>query len=129
MSAERLIVAAVVSRPGSVLLLRRAVDPFLGDPCHELPSGVVEPGEALPDAVVRVVRAVTGLAVAAVGELLGRFEYRAVDGTQVRHFVFAVDVVAAEPVRLTRHIGHRWAPLTDDLDVPDAVRAIVQGRR
>ncbi len=120
------VVAAVVSRPGAVLLLRRAVDPMLGGPDHELPSGPVEPGEALPDAVVRTVLAVTGLAVAAVGELLGRSEYTIYDGTLIRKFVFAVDVVADEPVRLTRHIAHRWWPLTEDLDVMDDVRAILQ---
>ncbi len=114
--AAPFIVCAAIGRDGAVLLMRRAVDPFLGYPCHELPGGPVGPGEPPPVALVRIVRAVTGLD-GTVGDLLGGDD---------RGLVYAVTVAADAPVQLRNHIGYQWAPLSGELDIPERVRRFLR---
>jgi 8-oxo-dGTP diphosphatase len=73
-SAPELAVGAVVVHAGCLLLVRRGLPPAAG--LWSVPGGRVEPGETLPEAVVREVREETSLDVEA-GELLGWVERRA----------------------------------------------------
>ena len=47
---DRLVAGAVVVRKGGILLLRRKHGDFMGG-LYELPSGVIEPGETLEEAL------------------------------------------------------------------------------
>lgn len=120
----QLVVGAVIARNGAVLLLRRPPGDFLAG-IYELPSGKVEPGEALDAALVREVEEETGLDVAAIGDYLGSFDYTAKAGRLSRQFTFAVTVAAPEPVRLTEHDAHAWAAADTELPVSDAVRGML----
>ena len=62
--------AALVERGNSVLLMRRAHDPFLG--CWNLPAGYVEADESPADAAIREAKEECGLDVRITG-LLGVF--------------------------------------------------------
>jgi ADP-ribose pyrophosphatase YjhB (NUDIX family) len=64
-------VGAIVTRDGSLLMVRRAKDPGRG--LWSIPGGHVEPGEYLADALVREVREETALEVQ-VDDLVGILE-------------------------------------------------------
>ncbi|MFD6452008.1 NUDIX domain-containing protein, partial [Nocardia sp. NPDC060220] len=80
---RRLVVGAVVVRHQRVLILRRRRSDFLGGR-WELPSGVVEPGEALDEALAREVAEETGLQVTGVSDYLGDFDYLTGAGARTR---------------------------------------------
>jgi 8-oxo-dGTP diphosphatase len=121
---RRLIVGAVVQHNGKVLLLKRPEEDFMGG-IFELPSGNVEPGENLHEALRREVQEETGLKISAIREYLGHFDYLSGSGKPTRQFNFAVDVDAAEPIELTEHDAHLWASPTDEPPVTDAVKEIL----
>ncbi len=68
-SIEKLVVGAVIQIKKKFLLLERVANDFLGG-LVELPSGTVDPGEGLLDALEREVKEETGLAIVAVKEFL-----------------------------------------------------------
>lgn len=121
---RRLVVAAVVVRHDRVLILRRRRSQFLAGR-WELPSGVVEPGEALDDALAREVAEETGLRVTEVNDYLGEFDYLSGSGARTRQFTFAVEVAATGPVHLTEHDAHIWTRLTGEPPVSDEVRELL----
>jgi 8-oxo-dGTP diphosphatase len=125
---QQLVVGAVVQHDGKVLLLQRPEDDFMGG-IWELPSGKVDPGESLDVALIREVGEETGLDVSSIQDYLGSFDYTSGSGKKSRQFNFAVDVSASEPVALTEHDGYRWAKLTEELPVTDAVKEVLNKYR
>jgi mutator protein MutT len=123
-SVQQLVVGAVVQHDGKVLLLKRPDDDFMGG-IFELPSGKVEPGEALDVALIREVKEETGLDVAGIREYLGHFDYQSGSGKKSRQFNFAVDVSASEPVVLQEHDSYLWAELSEEPPVTDAVKDVL----
>ncbi|WP_342800618.1 NUDIX hydrolase [Nocardia sp. No.11] len=121
---RRLVVGAVVVRHNRVLILRRRRSDSLSGR-WELPSGVVEPGESLDDAVAREVFEETGLEVTGISDYLGEFDYLSGGGARTRQFTFVVDVAATGPVRLADHDTHLWTRLTGEPPVSDEVREIL----
>ncbi|MGH3759878.1 NUDIX domain-containing protein [Actinophytocola sp.] len=120
---QQLVVGGIVRDGNTVLLLQRPDDDFMGG-IFELPSGKVEPGEALDTALIREVKEETGLDVSVIRHYLGSFDYTSGSGKKSRQFNFAVDVAAAGPVVLQEHDAYGWAALDDDLPVTDAVKAV-----
>ncbi|MEC3978154.1 NUDIX hydrolase [Amycolatopsis sp. H20-H5] len=125
---QQLVVGAVVQDGDTVLLLQRPLDDFMGG-IFELPSGKVEPDEALDAALIREVKEETGLEVTAIEDYLGHFDYASGSGQKSRQFTFAVVVNAVEPVVLEEHDDYQWAALGGDLPVTDAVKDVIQTYR
>ena len=117
---QQLVVGAVVEHNERILLLCRPSNDFMGG-IWELPSGKVEPGENLDQALAREVTEETGLQVTGIGRYIDSFDYRSGSGKHSRQFNFAVHCAAPEPVRLTEHDAYIWAPLTEKPPVTDAV--------
>lgn len=122
---QQFVVGAVVQSQDEVLLLRRLADDFMGG-LWELPSGKVELGEALDDALIREVKEETGLDVSAISRYLGSFDYTSGSGKASRQFNFAVDVAAARPIDLHEHDVYQWAQLDGELPVTDAVKTVLK---
>ncbi len=121
---EQLVVGGIVQHESAILLLKRRVADFMGG-IWELPSGKVEPNETLDDALIREVNEETGLTVTDIRHYLGSFDYQSGSGKRSRQFNFVVDIAKSEPVKLTEHDAYIWAPVTDDLPVTDAVKAVL----
>lgn len=122
---QQFVVGAVVQSQDEVLLLRRPADDFMGG-LWELPSGKVEPGEALDAALIREVKEETGLEVSAIQRYLGSFDYTSGSGKASRQFNFAVEVTATKPIVLQEHDVYQWARLDGDLPVTDAVKTVLK---
>ncbi|WP_194835523.1 NUDIX hydrolase [Nocardia sp. XZ_19_369] len=125
---QQLVVGAVVVHDGRVLLLQRPADDFMGG-IWELPSGKVDPGETLDEALIREVKEETGLDVASIRKYLGEFDYRSGSGKTSRQFNFTVDVVDPEPVELTEHDAYTWTSLAEEPPVSDAVKEVLHRHR
>ncbi|MEV6925331.1 NUDIX hydrolase [Dactylosporangium sp. NPDC051485] len=121
---QQLVVGAVVANDGAILLLRRPTDDFTGG-IYELPSGKVEPGEILDEALSREVKEESGLDIGEITSYLGSFDYTSGSGKKSRQFNFAVTVAATEPVILQEHDEYRWTPITDEPPVTDAVKGVL----
>ncbi|WP_280428167.1 NUDIX domain-containing protein [Nocardia brasiliensis] len=125
---QQLVVGAVVAHDGKVLLLQRPADDFMGG-IWELPSGKVDPGETLDQALVREVKEETGLDIAGIRKYLGEFDYQSGSGKKSRQFNFTVDVVDPEPVELTEHDAYTWTSLAEEPPVTDAVKEVLHRHR
>lgn len=125
---QQLVVGAVVVYDGKVLLLQRPASDFMGG-IWELPSGKVDPGEALDEALIREVREETGLDIAGIRKYLGEFDYRSGSGKKSRQFNFTVDVVSPEPIELTEHDAYAWTSLIEEPPVTDAVQEVLHRYR
>ncbi|GAA2512164.1 hypothetical protein GCM10010406_55290 [Streptomyces thermolineatus] len=120
---KHVVGAVIADDAGRVLLLHRAAGDYLGG-LWELPSGGVEPGESLTEALRREVEEETGLTAISVGDYLGHFDYLSGSGRKTRQFNFAV-TVAGSAVRLAEHDAHEWADAAGQGKVSDAVRAVL----
>ena len=106
---EKIVVGAIISRDGKVLVLRRKQDDYLGG-IDELPSGHVEQGESILEALRREVREETGLKVAKVHRLESQFDYLTGSRKRARQFNFVVDVSdSGETIVLSEHSAYWWA--------------------
>ncbi|MFJ4186643.1 NUDIX hydrolase [Kitasatospora sp. NPDC089509] len=119
-----LVSAAVINHDGRVLLVRRNPDDYMGG-LWEIPSGTVEAGETILDALYRETTEETGLAIGQVTGYIGHFDYRNSRGGTTRQFNFAVTVEKTEPVVLTEHDAHQWALPGELPEVSDAVRKLI----
>ncbi|MFF0543180.1 NUDIX hydrolase [Nocardia thailandica] len=121
---RRLVVGAVVEREGRILILRRRRSEFLGGQ-WELPSGEVERGERLDEALIREVAEETGLEVTGITDYLGEFDYLSGSGTRTRQFTFAVSVGPGAHRVSAEHDAATWVPRSAEPPVSDAVREIL----
>lgn len=122
---QQQVVGAVIEDNGRVLLLRRPADDFRGG-TWELPSGKVDPGETLLDALHREVTEETGLTVAIIDTYLGAFDYTSGSGKHTRQHTWAVTVTPG-PIILTEHDEHAWA-LPGEKPVSDEVTTLITAR-
>lgn len=110
---QRFVAGAVIEHAGSVLLLQRQVGDFMGG-LFELPSGHVEDGETLLDALHREVAEETGMTLNAAPAYVGSFDYTSGSGRLTRQFNYAVSVPDPTVLLSEEHVGYRWAR-PDDL--------------
>ncbi len=122
---KHVVGAVIPDAEGKVLLLHRAADDYLGS-LWELPSGGVDEGETLTEALHREVAEETGLTVTAIGAYLGHFDYLSKSGKETRQFNFAATTTHdSDTVKLTEHDAHLWADRTEQEQVSSAVRSVL----
>lgn len=125
--AFRLVVGAVIVREGRALLLKREDDDFMGG-IYELPSGRVEAGETLSQALRREVEEETGLAIKEVEGFINSFDYESGSGALTRQFNFKVSLTVDRDLALSEHEGYCWAGLADldGLPMTESTRGTVK---
>ncbi len=123
---ERFVVGALLVKEDRVLLLKRKPDDFMGG-IFELPSGKVEPGESLLEALAREVREETALEIRKVKRYLGSFDYPSGSGKPTRQFNFLAEPAAGNPqVNNQEHDEFLWAGPEDKVTVSDSVLSLLQ---
>ena len=108
---RRVVVGGVIERDGKALLLQRRENDYLGG-TFEIPSGEVEEGETLLQALEREVVEEPGLVIAQVNGYLGAFDYPSRSGQQTRQLNFRVNVHPSAVV-LAEHDVFVWAGKAD----------------
>ncbi|MEU3600525.1 NUDIX domain-containing protein [Streptomyces sp. NPDC006798] len=122
---KHVVGAVIPNAEGEVLLLHRTADDYLGG-LWELPSGGVDAGETLTEALRREVAEETGLTITAIGSYLGHFDYLSKSGKKTRQFNFTARVTDENStVKLTEHDAHLWAGRTEQGQVSRAVQAVL----
>ena len=100
---------AIIPRNGKVLVLRRKQGDYLGG-IDELPSGHVEQGESVLQALRREVKEETGLTVTQIHRLDSQFDYLTGSGKKARQLNFVVDVEDSRAkIALSEHSAYCWA--------------------
>lgn len=98
---------------GRILLVRRALDDFMGG-FYELPGGGVDAGESLGKAAVRELYEETGVAANGIVAVFRGFDYATDIKPKVRQFNFAVTADRVEVTLSPEHDRYLWV-LPEDL--------------
>ncbi|MDB1086107.1 NUDIX domain-containing protein [Streptomyces sp. ACA25] len=122
----RYVAAAVVMRHGKALVLRRRADDFLGG-IWELPSGRMDSGETIEQALARELREETGLRTQSDPRMIGTFDYRSKSGRRTRQVNF-VTTADRSDVELTEHDAAEWidADQVGDWPLTEETRGILR---
>ncbi|MFG1707425.1 NUDIX domain-containing protein [Nonomuraea sp. M3C6] len=125
---DKLVVGAVVHSGGQVLILRRTVDDFMGG-IEELPSGGVEGGEDLLQALARELAEEIGWHHPLTVEpgFAATFDYTSGSGRAARQLTFAVSAPDRAVTLSAEHTACRWIDPADadDTDLtPESVQII-----
>ena len=111
---ERFVVGAVIVDAESILFVRRAQDDFMGG-IYELPSGKVDTGESLIEALKREILEETNLTINNIIDLCDTFDYKSKSGIQTRQFNFVVSVSNIDTLKLDpkEHDLSEWVKFED----------------
>ena len=92
-----------------------------------MPSGHVEDGESLPDALRREVKEEAGLEVDRILRLVGRLDYLTKNWQRARQLNFAVKVEPGGEITLSEHSAYGWVDSkgVEALNLTPSVRAVL----
>ena len=127
---QKIVVGAVICRGDAVLLLKRQADDFMGG-LVELPSGTVDAGEDIIDALKREVREETGLEINDIDSFIGTFDYTSGSGKKTRQLNFLV-YTDMRKIKLnpTEHTESYWLNPSDNtfesLNISNETKRIIQ---
>ena len=89
---QKIVVGAVIQYDSDeILLLERVSDDFMGG-LVELPSGTVDPGEEVLEALQRELEEETGLQITMLERYMGSFDYISGSGKKTRQLNFLIGV-------------------------------------
>ncbi len=90
---QKVVVGAVIDMGDkNPLLLKRTADDFMGE-LVELPSGTVDSGETLEEALVREVKEETNLTITKITKFISTFDYLSGSGKKTRQVNFKVQIL------------------------------------
>lgn len=104
--------AIILNEKNKVLMMSRKTDDFMGG-IDELPSGNMEQGENIYDALVREVKEETNLDIVNVKSYIGSFDYISGSGKKSRQYNFVLDVKNTENIILTEHGEYNWLTIEE----------------
>lgn len=106
---EQHVVGAVIHHAGTVLLLTRSINDTFLPGIEELPSGGVEEGETLVEALDRELLEEVGFSAGTVEPgFLATFDYVSGSGRLTRQFTVSVPLNDRAVALSDEHSAHRW---------------------
>lgn len=109
---KNVVGAIILNEKNKVLIMSRKTDDFMGG-IDELPSGNMEQGENIYDALVRKVKEETNLDVVDVKSYIGSFDYISGSQKKARQYNFVLDVKNTENIILTEHDEYNWLTIEE----------------
>lgn len=110
---EKLVVGGVIfNDENKCLILGRKADDFMGG-IDEIPSGKLEKGEGLFDALIREVKEESNLDVTQIVSYINYFDYLPGSGKKSRQYNFVVKVNNYDDIKLTEHNEFKWQSLDE----------------
>lgn len=109
---KNVVGALVLNSQNEILILTRKTNDFMGG-IDELPSGNMEKGENIYEALVREVKEETNLDLKKVVSYINSFDYISSSGKKARQFNFVVTVKSEEHIKLTEHDHYQWLSIDD----------------
>lgn len=110
---EKLVVGGVIfNDENKCLILSRKADDFMGG-IDEIPSGKLEKGEGLFDALIREVKEESNLDVTQIVSYINYFDYLSGSGKKSRQYNFVVKVNNYDDIKLTEHNEFKWQSLDE----------------
>lgn len=109
---KNIVGAIILNEKNKVLIMSRKTDDFMGG-IDELPSGNMEQGENIYDALVREVKEETNLDIVNVKSYIGSFDYISGSGKKSRQYNFVLDVKNTENIILTEHDEYNWLTIEE----------------
>lgn len=90
-NVEKIVVGALIFKDKKILVVRRSVNEFLPG-LIEIPSGKVDKGESIDEALIREVKEETNLDVIKIKNYVGNFDYQSQSGKKSRQLNFIAQV-------------------------------------
>lgn len=109
---KNVVGAIVLNEKKEILIMSRKADDFMGG-IDELPSGNMENGENIYDALVREVKEETNLDIEDVTSYINSFDYISGSGKKARQFNFVVTVKSTDNIKLTEHDSYKWLSIEE----------------
>ncbi|MDD3340902.1 MAG: NUDIX hydrolase [Bacilli bacterium] len=102
----------VLNSNQEILIMTRKTDDFMGG-IDELPSGNMDSGESIYEALVREVKEETNLDIKHVNSYINSFDYISGSGKKARQYNFVVTVQSTDEVKLTEHDSYKWLSIEE----------------
>lgn len=125
---KNVVGAIILNEKNEVLIMSRKKDDFMGG-IDELPSGNMEKGENIYDAIIREVKEETNLDVVNVKSYIGSFDYISGSGKKARQYNFVLDVKNIENIVLTEHDKYNWLTIEEirkNSKITEEVKSILE---
>ena len=125
---KNVVGAIILNEKNEALIMSRKIDDFMGG-IDELPSGNMEQGENIYEALVREVKEETSLDVVNVKSYIGSFDYISGSGKKARQYNFVLDVKNTENIILTEHDKYNWLTIEEirkSSKITDEVKSILE---
>lgn len=109
---KNVVGAILLNEKNEILVMTRKKDDFMGG-IDELPSGNMESGENIYEALCREVKEETNLDIEKVLSYINSFDYISGSGKKARQFNFAVKVKSIDNIQLTEHDSYKWVTIDE----------------
>ena len=109
---KNVVGAILLNEKNEILVMTRKKDDFMGG-IDELPSGNMESGENIYEALCREVKEETNLDIEKVLSYINSFDYISGSGKKARQFNFAVNVKSIDNIQLTEHDSYKWVTIDE----------------
>lgn len=107
---KNVVGAVIINEKNEILIMSRKIDDFMGG-IDELPSGNMEKGETIYEALAREVKEETNLDLKEVVCFINSFDYISGSGKKARQYNFAIKVEKGGKIALTEHDAYKWESL------------------
>ena len=104
---KNVVGAIITNEQGKILVLSRKKDDFMGG-IDELPSGNMEPGEDITNALIREVKEETNCDMEKILYYINSFDYKSGSGKNARQYNFLISVKNTSSIILTEHDSYSW---------------------